>query len=88
DGTLDDLRRRHGAGTVRVEVEGGAPALAGLAGVASVRDLGRLQELRVEGDPQAVLKALLARGAVRRFEEVHPTLKEIFLSKASVGDPS
>jgi ABC-2 type transport system ATP-binding protein len=82
DGTLEDLRRVHGAGTVRVEVEGGAGALSGLPGVASLRDLGRLQEVRVAGDPQALLKALLARGAVRRFEEVHPTLKEIFLAKA------
>lgn len=88
DGTLDELRRRHGAGTVRVEVEGGAASLAGVPGVASVRDLGRLQELRVDGDPQSVLKALLARGAVRRFEEVHPTLKEIFLLKAAVGEPA
>lgn len=87
DGTLDDLRRVHGTGSVRVEVEGGAGSLAGLPGVASVRDLGRLQELRLDGDPQVVLKALLTRGAVRRFEEVHPTLKEIFLSKAAVGDP-
>lgn len=87
DGTLDDLRRVHGSGSVRVEVEGGASSLKGLPGVAAVRDLGRLQELRLDGDPQGVLKALLARGAVRRFEEVHPTLKEIFLSKASIGDP-
>ncbi|TBR21780.1 ATP-binding cassette domain-containing protein [bacterium] len=87
DGTLEDLRRVHGAGTVRVEVEGGAPALAGLPGVTALRDLGRLQELRVDGDTQAFLKALLARGAVRRFEEVHPTLKEIFLAKAVDGDP-
>jgi ABC-2 type transport system ATP-binding protein len=86
DGTLEDLRRVHGSGSVRVEVEGGVSALEGLPGVAAVRDLGRLQELRLDGDPQGVLKALLARGAVRRFEEMHPTLKEIFLTKASAGD--
>lgn len=82
DGTLDDLRRMHGDGTVRLEVAGGASALNGLPGVASVRDLGRLQEVRVTGDPQDLLRALLARGAVTRFETVRPTLKEIFLAHA------
>ena len=83
DGTLDELRRRHGDGTVRVEFSGGAAALKGLSGVAAVRDLGRLQEVRVDGDPQALLRALVARGEVRRFETVHPTLKEIFLAHAA-----
>ncbi|MBI3298481.1 MAG: ATP-binding cassette domain-containing protein [Elusimicrobia bacterium] len=83
DGTLDELRRTRGDGTVRVETAGGAAALAGLPGVASVRDLGRLQEVRVDGDPQELLKALLARGAVTRFETVRPTLKEIFLAHAA-----
>ena len=46
-----------------------------------------LQELHVDGDPHRPQGPPRAR-AVRRFEEVHPTLKEIFLSKAAAGDPA
>ena len=83
DGTLADLRGRHGSGMVRVESALGAAGLEGLPGVAAVRDLGRVQEVRLGGDPQELLKALIARGPVSRFELVEPTLKEIFLANAA-----
>ncbi|MBI5596650.1 MAG: ATP-binding cassette domain-containing protein [Elusimicrobia bacterium] len=83
DGTLEDLRARHGTGMVRVESSFGAAGLEGMPGVAAVRDLGRVQEVRLSGDPQELLRALVARGGVSRFETVRPTLKEIFLANAA-----
>jgi ABC-2 type transport system ATP-binding protein len=47
--------------------------------VESVRDLGRVQEVRVRGDAQELLRALSARTAVRHFEETRPNLHDIFI---------
>jgi ABC-2 type transport system ATP-binding protein len=76
DGTLDAIKDRYGADTVRVRTD---VALEGLDGVKSVRDLGTLKELRVDGDPQALLRALVERGRVQHFEVTRPSLHDIFL---------
>jgi len=76
DGTLDAIKDRYGDDTVRVRTE--AP-LDGLDGVKSVRDLGELKELHIDGDPQALLRALVERGPVQHFEVTRPSLHDIFL---------
>jgi ABC-2 type transport system ATP-binding protein len=77
DGTLAQIQARYAADTVRVKIEGGAGALAGLA--SQVRDLGQLQEVRYDGDPQELLRALVQRGRVEHFEVRRPSLHDIFL---------
>lgn len=77
DGTLQQIQAQYGEDTVRVRVSGGAGALEGLAG--NVRDLGQLQEVRVAGDPQELLRKLLERGRVEHFEVSKPSLHDIFL---------
>jgi len=81
DGTLASIQEAYGQDTLRVRCEGGAAALRGLAGVERVRDLGRVQELRMTpgGDPQAVLRELLARTRVEGFEIASPSLHDIFV---------
>jgi ABC-2 type transport system ATP-binding protein len=81
DGTLDEIQGRYGSDTIRVAVEGGAGVLDALPGVEKVRDLGQVQELRMAPgcDPQAVLRALLARTAVHSFAVVKPSLHDIFV---------
>ena len=44
-----------------------------------MNDLGSYQELRVDGDAQAVLRELTDRTTVRHFEETRPTLHDIFI---------
>jgi ABC-2 type transport system ATP-binding protein len=83
DGTLEEIQAQYGADTVRVRVSGGPLALAGLA--KGVRDLGRLQEVRFEGDPQELLRKLLERGRVEHFEVSKPSLHDIFLRIAGNG---
>ncbi len=83
DGTLGEIQAQYGADTVRVRVSGGPGALAGLA--RSVRDLGQLQEVRFEGDPQELLRKLLERGRVEHFEVGKPSLHDIFLRIAGDG---
>lgn len=80
DGTLSQIKSAYGSDTLRVRVGAGL-ALRDIAGVLDVTDLGNLQELRVaaEAEPQAILRALLARGDVHHFEVAHPSLHEIFV---------
>lgn len=83
DGTLASIQARYAEDTVRLRVDGGAEALRGLEGVQLVRDLGQYQEVRAGGDPQALLRALLARTRVQLFEVAKPSLHDIFIRIAS-----
>lgn len=80
DGPLAALRREHGGDAVAIEYEGPAGALDGLEGVASSNDYGQYAELRLAAgaDPQVVLRRLLERVKVRRFEAHQASLHEIF----------
>ncbi len=82
DGTLDDIRHDYGSDTLRVRLEGADSSEIGrLPGVAGVRDMGQVQELRLaEGaDEQAVLAGLMNLGRVRHFEVTQPSLQDIFI---------
>jgi ABC-2 type transport system ATP-binding protein len=79
DGTLAEIQEQYGADTIRVRTDGGRAALDGIAGVDKVVDQGNLQEVRVSGDPQAFLRALVARTKVHQFEVTRPSLHDIFV---------
>jgi ABC-2 type transport system ATP-binding protein len=87
DGRLASIQDAYGNDTVRLRTEAGRPALDGLAGVEAINDLGQLQELRLsrEGDPQAVLAAVLSRTRVLSFEVAKPSLHDIFVRIARPG---
>jgi ABC-2 type transport system ATP-binding protein len=79
DGTLDEIQSAYGSDTVRVKIEGSPAVLDSLPGVVSVNDFGQLQEVRLAGDPQLLLAALVARARVRHFEVTRPSLHDIFV---------
>ncbi len=79
DGTLDEIQSAYGSDTVRVKIDGPPGILDSLPGVVSVTDFGQLQELRVAGDPQSLLAALVARAPVLHFEVTRPSLHDIFV---------
>ena len=79
DGTLAEIQEQYGADTIRVRTDGGRAALDGIAGVDKVVDQGNLQEVRLSGDPQAFLRALVARTKVHQFEVTRPSLHDIFV---------
>jgi ABC-2 type transport system ATP-binding protein len=62
-----------------VRTAGGAAALAGLPEVESVNDFGQLQEVRLNGDAQALLVRLAQRTPVFHFEVTRPSLHDIFV---------
>lgn len=79
DGTLESIQDQYGADTVRVRTASGAAAIDGIPEVESVNDFGQLQEVRLQGDPQAFLARLSARTAVHHFEVTRPSLQDIFV---------
>jgi ABC-2 type transport system ATP-binding protein len=85
DGSLDEIQERYGADTVRVRIDGGATVLARMADVEAVNDYGRLQEVRLRGNPQQFLARLSGQTAVHHFEVSRPSLHDIFVRIAKPG---
>lgn len=81
DGTLAAIQEQYGNDTLRVTAENGAACLDGIPGVDQVRDLGQIQELRLarDGDPQEILRKLVARTRVTGFSIAKPSLHDIFI---------
>jgi ABC-2 type transport system ATP-binding protein len=79
DGSLDAIQQKYGHDTVRVRLGGGAAALSGVGGIEGINDHGNFQDVRVAGDPQALLRALVERTPVLQFEITKPSLHDIFV---------
>ena len=56
-----------------------AGILTGMPDVEAVNDFGQMQEVRLNGDPQAFLGRLIARTSVYQFEVTRPSLQDIFV---------
>jgi ABC-2 type transport system ATP-binding protein len=82
-GPLSSVKARFGKNSVLVEYDGDGAFLRQLPGVARVDDYGGYREVRLHdgADPQSLLRALVAKTAVRRFEIVEPTLHNIFIEQ-------
>jgi ABC-2 type transport system ATP-binding protein len=81
DGSVAEVKARHGKNTVVLAYDGDGAFLRSLPGVAKVTDFGQYVELRLmEGtDPQALLREAAGRLRLRRFEIVEPSLHDIFV---------
>ncbi|MGI9241794.1 MAG: ABC transporter ATP-binding protein [Verrucomicrobiales bacterium] len=90
DGSLASIQERYGADTIRLRAGDGVAAkvLASMPGIEDVRDHGQFQEVRLEGDPQGLLKRLCEAGEVSLFEVVRPSLHDIFVRIAGEGRSS
>ena len=89
DGSIDEVQATYGHDTVRVRVAGGAAALSRIPGIESMNDHGNYQDLRLTGDPQAFLAALVRAGDVYQFEVTKPSLHDIFVRIANPAiDPA
>lgn len=87
-GPLTELRERHShMRTLRLAYEGEtAPLLQSLPGVELVNEAPEYMELSPNGTPpEEILQTAVARGRVRRFEEVEPSLRRIFIEEAGRG---
>ena len=81
DGSVAEVKARHGKNTVVLAYDGDGAFLGSLPGVAKLTDFGRYVEVRLQDgtDPQPLLREAVARLRVRRFEIVEPSLHDIFV---------
>lgn len=81
DGTLDSIQSRYGSDVLRIAVDNGRTSLSSIRGVERVTDLGQIQELRMSDsrDPQEILKEIMSKTRVHKFEIAKPSLHDIFV---------
>jgi ABC-2 type transport system ATP-binding protein len=81
DGGLKEVKSRHGKSSIAVSVEGDSSYLASLPGVARVDNYGPYKEVRLSNgaSPQELLRRILERSAVHRFELMEPSLHNMFI---------
>jgi ABC-2 type transport system ATP-binding protein len=81
DGTLKSIQDIYGLDTIRIQTEGGMGSLGNLPGIDKINDFGQLQEIRIspESDPQAILRSIMDRTRVMKYEIASPSLNDIFI---------
>lgn len=79
DAPLDQIQDRYGSDMIRLRCDASLDVIRALPGVTDVRDFGKMQELRIDGDPQDVLRALAPQAAIQQFEVTRPSLHDIFV---------
>ncbi len=81
DGSVAEVKSRHGKNTVALAFDGDGAFLQSLPGVAKLMDFGQYVEVRLRdgADPQELLREAAARLRIRRFEIVEPSLHRIFV---------
>lgn len=95
DGRLSDLRAATGKSTLRVDYTGDPAILRQAPGVASAEDFGNYAELKLRPDAQSpqsvaeIMRFLAPRLVITRFEQLEPSLNQIFLDTvASTSVPA
>jgi ABC-2 type transport system ATP-binding protein len=80
DGPLSQVKASGDEG-IRIDYDGDGSVLRTLRGVRRLNDAGKTAELFLEPgvDPQDVLRALVGRLTIRRFDLREPSLHEIFV---------
>ena len=83
EGPLAEIKGRYGKNTILLGYEGDIGFLRSLPEVEKVDDYGRAAEVRLRegGDAQAVLRQLVGRVRVHKFEIQEPSLNTIFIEK-------
>jgi len=85
DGTLSAIQDKYGTDTIRIQTENGKSVYEDIAGIEKINDYGQMQEIRIgpETDNQEILKQVLSRTRVSKFEITKPSLHDIFIRIAS-----
>lgn len=88
EGTVKEVKSRHGKNTIVLAYDGDGSFLASLPGVLKVSDFGRYVEVRMAdgADAQAILRAASERLRVSRFEVVEPSLHDIFVERVTASE--
>jgi ABC-2 type transport system ATP-binding protein len=89
DGKLSEVKTRFGKNVLQVDMEGDGAFVRSLPGVKSMDEFNNYIEIGFEdgADPDLILKGIIERVKVRRFEIMEPSLYQIFIQMAKI-DPS
>ncbi len=89
DGSLTEIKKRFGKNSIQIEMEGDGAFMASLPGVLSVTEFNNYIELGIDKktNPNDILKVIIDKVTVRRFEVVEPSLYDIFIDVAKI-DPT
>jgi ABC-2 type transport system ATP-binding protein len=81
DGTLENIQKKYGQDTIRVQTEGGIRVLDNVSGIEKINDFGLTQEVRMApgADPQQILSHIINKTRVTKFEIASPSLNDIFI---------
>ena len=85
DGTLTSIQDKFGTDTIRIHTENGNEVLKEIPGIEKITNFGQMQEIRVakEIDTQDMIKTILSKTRVSKFETTKPSLNDIFIRIAS-----
>ena len=90
DGTLGDIKDKFGQNTLQIDIDGDSSFVKDLPGVARSTAFNNYIELELAAgtDSNAILRAIVERVHVRRYELVSPSLYSIFIrmAKADTSD--
>lgn len=89
DGTMANVKSNFGKNSIQINIEGDGKFIKDLPGVKSMREFNNYIELQVEEniDTNNILKAVVEKVSVRRFDIVEPSLYDIFIDMAKI-DPA
>lgn len=81
DGTLNSIQDKYGKDTIRIQIDGDSSLLKNLNGIEYITNFGQLQELKIRSDidPQGILKEIMSKTPVKKFEITKPSLHDIFI---------
>lgn len=85
DGTLHDIQNKYGTDTIQLVCENSKEFLSKVSGIDKVNDFGQYQELKLKetADSQQILKQILDKTKVSKFELSKPSLLDIFIRIAN-----
>jgi len=89
DGLLGDVKADFGRNALQIDFDGDGGFIGSLPGVQGMTEFNNYVELRLTADvqPHEILRAVVNKVTVRRFEVMEPSLYDIFIDMAKV-DPT
>jgi ABC-2 type transport system ATP-binding protein len=83
EGNLSQIKKQYGMNTVVLDYDGDAGFIQDFPEVEKIDDYGKFMEIKLKerSDPQALLRNLVGRININKYEVQEPTLNAIFIDK-------
>ena len=88
DGRLTEIKSKHGQNRIQLDIDGDGYFISSLPGVSSMREFNNYIEIEIKQgtDTNQLLRSILEKVQVRKFDMVEPSLYDIFIQTANI-DP-